>query len=116
MREALTDKDPSVNGEVVKSSLELRKHLCNLLAKHRRCSSKLYPRHRRQKKTFGSRGQRSMSYVDEVSPQGGKEPAAMYVVADAWQAEEGWKLVPEVLGRVSDSFVPTLFESFLNES
>ena len=51
----------------------------------------------------------------EVGPEGRRELAVKYVVADAGQAEEGWTLVPEVLRR-SDSLEPTLFESFLDES
>ena len=46
--------------------------------------------------------------------EGGRELAAKYVVADAGQAE-GWTLVPEVMRRFN-SFEPTLFEPFLNES
>ena len=55
-----------------------------------------------------------MSFFVEVGPEGCRELAVKYVVAEAGQAE-GWKLVPEGLRR-SDSFEPTLFESLLNES
>ena len=56
-----------------------------------------------------------MSFFAEVGPDGGWELAANHVVEGAGQAEAGWKLVPEVLSKVCDSFELVLLESLLKE-
>ena len=57
-----------------------------------------------------------VSFFADVGPEGRRELAANHVVEGAGQAVAGWKLVPEVLSKVCDSFELVLLESLLKES